>query len=136
IDQIVLRRADQAGMAYALRSGNDQFALSTVDGNGLTLLQELGNTVQLHTIPDARTANVLLRPADGVLANDDVRTAVAELIDRNKLIDKGAAGGPSASLRAEAQVLSPATPGYAATIPAGTGVPDVPRAEQSLNKAG
>lgn len=136
IDQIVLRRADEPSMRAALLSGNDQFVLSRTDGAGLNLLQQLGNTVQLQTIPDPRTADVLLRPANGLLVHDNVRAGVAALIDRNKLIDEGTSGGPSASLRADAQVVPPSAPGYAATIPGGIGVPDPGRAEQLLGSAG
>ncbi|MFD2419214.1 ABC transporter family substrate-binding protein [Amycolatopsis pigmentata] len=136
IDQIVLRRADQPGLRTALASGNDQFVLSRTDSTGINLFHQLGNSVQLHTIPVARMADVLLRPANGVLANDDVRAGIAALIDRSKLIDEGTSGGPSSSLRADAQVIPPSEPGYAATIPSGVGVPDPAKAEQLLNHAG
>lgn len=136
IDQIVLRRADEPGLRAALSSGNDQFVLSRTDSTGLNLLHELGNSVQVHTIPVARTADVLLRPANGVLSNDDVRAGIFALIDRAKLIDEGTSGGPSSSLRADAQVIPPSEPGYAATIPAGVGAPDPAKAEQLLNRAG
>lgn len=136
IDQIVLRSADAPGMRAALLSGNDQFVLSRTDGAGLNLLQQLGNTVQLQTVPDARTADVLLRPGNGLLADDNVRAGVAALIDRNKLIDEGTSGGPSAGLRADAQVTPPSAPGYAPTIPEGIGAPDPGKAEQLLNSAG
>ncbi|HKS44730.1 MAG TPA: ABC transporter family substrate-binding protein [Amycolatopsis sp.] len=136
IDQIVLRRADEASMRAALLSGNDQFVLSRTDGTGLNLLRELGNTAQLHTIANPRVADVLLRPANGVLINDQVRAGVAALLDRAKLIDAGTSGGPSASLRADAQVIPPSAPGYAPTVPAGTGVPDPVKAEQVLTSAG
>jgi ABC-type transport system substrate-binding protein len=136
IDQIVLRRADQAGLRAALASGNDQFVLSRIDGAGMNLLHQLGNSVQLHTIPLARMADVLLRPANGVLANDDVRAGIAALIDRGKLIDEGTSGGPASSLRADAQVIPPSELGYLPTIPPGAGVPDPAKAEQLLNRAG
>lgn len=136
IDQIVLRRADEPSMRAALLSGNDQFALSRTDSTGLTLLQQLGNAVQLQTIPDPRTADILLRPANGVLANDNVRAGIAALIDRNKLIDEGTDGGPSAGLRADAEVIPPSMPGYAPTIPADIGAPDPAKAEQLLTSAG
>jgi ABC-type transport system substrate-binding protein len=136
VDQIVLRRADEAGMASALRSGNDQFVMSRTDSTGLTLLQELGSSVELHTVPSPRVADVLLRPANGSLVNDQVRTAVADLIDRNKLIDVGTSGGPSAALRADAQVLPPSTPGFAPTIPANASTANPAEAETLLKNAG
>ncbi|WP_435159049.1 ABC transporter family substrate-binding protein [Amycolatopsis sacchari] len=136
VDQIVLRRSDEAGLAAALRSGNEQFVLSRTDATGLKLLQDLGAGVRLHTVPSPRVADVLLRPANGVLVNDNVRAGVAALLDRNKLIDEGAAGGPSAGLRADAEVLAPAMPGYTATIPANVSTPDPGTADQLLRSAG
>ena len=136
VDQLVLRRSDATGLAGALRSGNDQFVLSRADGASLAQLQALGPSVQLQTVASPRMAEVLLRPANGALVDDEVREAVAALVDRNKLIDEGADGGPSAQLRAEAQVLAPSEPGYAPTIPAGYGTPDPVRAEALLTDAG
>jgi len=136
IDQIVLRRSDQPGMVAALRSGNDQFVMSRTDGGTLKLLQELGSGVQLHTVASPRVVDLLLRPANGPLVDDDVRAAVDALIDRNKLIDEGTAGGPSAGLRADAQVLPPSASGYTATIPANASAPDPAAAEALLKGAG
>ena len=136
VDQIVLRRSDAAGLAGALRSGNDQFVMSRTDSAGLNQFQALGPTVGLHTVPSPRLAEVLLRPANGPLVDDRVREAVSAFIDRNKLIDEGTGGGPSAGLRADAQVLPPSQAGYASTIPAGYGVPDPARAESLLTGAG
>lgn len=136
VDQLVLRRADEPGMAAALRSGNDQFAMSRTDATGLKLLRDLGDLVTLHTVPGPRVAQVLLRPAGGPLTDDGVRAGVAALIDRNKLIDEGTAGGPSAGLRADAQVLPPSAQGYAATIPAGIASPNPGEAERLLKAAG
>ncbi|WAL66745.1 ABC transporter family substrate-binding protein [Amycolatopsis cynarae] len=136
VDQLVLRRADGAGMAAALRSGNDQFVMSRTDSTGLKLLQDLGELVTLHTVPGPRVAQVLLRPAGGPLTNDGVRAGVAALIDRNKLIDKGTAGGPSAGLRADAQVLPPSAQGYAVTIPPSIASANPGEAERLLKAAG
>ncbi|HVV10926.1 ABC transporter family substrate-binding protein [Amycolatopsis sp.] len=136
VDQIVLRRSDQAGLATALRSGNDQFAMSRTDSVGLQQLQALGPSVQLSTVASPRVASVLLRPANGALVDNDVRAGVAALIDRNKLIDEGTGGGPSAGLRADAQVLPPSENGYAATIPANASTPDPAAAEALLKSAG
>ncbi|WP_210718261.1 ABC transporter family substrate-binding protein [Amycolatopsis acididurans] len=136
VDQIVLRRSDQPGMVAALRSGNDQFVMSRTDATSLKLLQELGSGVQLSTVPSPRVVDLLLRPANGPLVDDNVRAGIAALIDRNKLIDEGAAGGPSAGLRADAQVLPPSEPGYAATIPPNASAPDPATAEARLKSAG
>ncbi|KAA9162400.1 ABC transporter family substrate-binding protein [Amycolatopsis acidicola] len=136
VDQIVLRRSDQAGLATALRSGNDQFVMSRTDSVGLQQLQALGSSVQLSTVASPRVASVLLRPANGPLVDNDVRAGVAALIDRNKLIDEGTNGGPSAGLRADAQVLPPSESGYTATIPANASAPDPAAAEALLKSAG
>nr|WP_235022846.1 ABC transporter family substrate-binding protein [Amycolatopsis alkalitolerans] len=136
VDQIVLRRSDEAGLATALHSGNEQFVVSRTDATGLKLLQDIGAGVQVHTVPSPRVADVLLRPVNGVLTDDDVRAGVAALIDRNKLIDEGTGGGPSAGLRADAQVLAPAVPGYAGTIPGDGSAPDQAKAASLLQKAG
>ncbi len=138
VDRIVLRRIDQAGMAAALRSGNDQFAMGRTDATALRQLGELGPGVRLHTVAAPKVADLLLRPV-GVLADAQVRAGVAALIDRSKLIDKGVAGGPSATLRADAQVLPPSgVPGYAPTIPAAgaPGKPDPQKAQELLTAAG
>ncbi|WP_020670484.1 ABC transporter family substrate-binding protein [Amycolatopsis nigrescens] len=136
IDRLVLRRTDQPGMVAALRSGNDQFGVARTDETGLKLLGELGQAVRLHTLAQPRTANVLLRPS-GSLTDDRVRAGVAALLDRGKLIAEGAAGGPSATLRADAQVLPPSDAGYKPTLPAGElAAPDQQKAEQLFASAG
>lgn len=138
VDQIVLRRTDQAGMVDALRSGNDQFALYRTDETGLKRLSELGTAVRLHTIPRPYVAEVLLRPAGGVLTDERTRAGISALIDRKQLIDEGVKGGPSATLHADAQVLAPSMPGYAPTVPAAgaPGTPDPQRAQDQLTAAG
>lgn len=136
VDQIVLRRSDGAGLATALRSGNEQFVISRTDATGLKLLQDIGTSVQLHTVPSPRVADVLLRPANGALVNNDVRAGVAALIDRNKLIDEGTSGGPSVGLRADAEVLAPSVTGYTPTIPANVSAPDPTTADALLRGAG
>lgn len=132
VDRLVLRRSDQPGMAAALRSGNDQFALARTDATGVQLFGELGPDVSLDTVARPETASVLLRPAGEPLSDDRVRSAVAALIDRDKLIDEGAQGGPSAELRADAQVRPPAAQGYAPTMPEDT--PPAVRSEQQAQR--
>jgi len=138
VDQLVLRRADQQGLAAALRSGNDQFALARADSTGLQLFGELGAGFDMHTLARPEVASVLLRPTGAALSDDRVRAGVAALLDRNKLIDEGTGGGPSAAMRADAQVLAPSLPGYAPTIPqAGPPTtPDATRAGELLSSAG
>ncbi|MFC4000367.1 ABC transporter family substrate-binding protein [Prauserella oleivorans] len=137
VDRIVLRRADQPGMAAALRSGTDQLALARTDATGMELLSGLGEDVELHTVARPYVATTLLRPV-GVLADDQVRAGVAALIDRDRLIEEGTRGGPSAGFRAGAHVLPPSDEDYAPTIPR-SGSPRQPqprKAERLLAAAG
>lgn len=136
VDQLVLRRSDQAGMVSALRSGNDQFALTRADASGQQAFAGLGDGFTQHTIPRPEVAEVLLRPVAGRMADDGVRAAIAALIDRAKLIDVGAAGGPSGTLRADAQVLPPSDPRYRPTVPSGRSAPRPDRAARLLSAAG
>ncbi|QRP50593.1 ABC transporter family substrate-binding protein [Amycolatopsis sp. FDAARGOS 1241] len=137
VDTLILRRSDPAGIATALRSGNDQFSLTRTDSGGLQLLTELGPAVKLTTVPRPMVATVLLRPVSAALSDKQVRQGVAALLDRGKLIAAGAMGGPSASLKADAQVIPPSGAGYAPTIPAGPpAAPDLAKAETSFKAAG
>lgn len=124
VDRLVLRSADQAGMAAALRNGNEQFAVARTDATGLNLFGELGDKVELHRLPRPRLASVLLRPVGTAMADDQVRAGIAGFLDREKLIEEGVDGGPSATLRSDAQVTPPSAPGYTPTLP-----PDAPIAE-------
>jgi ABC-type transport system substrate-binding protein len=54
-----------------------------------------------------------------------MRTAVAAVLDRASLIATGVGSGPSAALRADAEILAPSAPDYHPTAPA-TGVPVAP----------
>ncbi|HET6288329.1 MAG TPA: ABC transporter substrate-binding protein, partial [Amycolatopsis sp.] len=86
LDRIVLRAADQDGTLAALRSGNDQFAMTRTDGTGLKRLGELGSAVRLHTVARPTVAQLLLRPVSSTLSDSKVREGVTALIDRGKLI--------------------------------------------------
>ncbi|WP_209670646.1 ABC transporter family substrate-binding protein [Amycolatopsis magusensis] len=138
VDRLVLRRADQAGTAAALRSGTVQFSLSRTDSTGLKLLGELGESVRLHTVAKPRLATVLLRPTGAEFDDDRVRGAIAALLDRTKLIDEGTKGGASAQLRADSLLTPPSVPGYQPTIPASgaPGAPDPAKAGELLANAG
>jgi ABC-type transport system substrate-binding protein len=138
VDRLVFRSTDQPGLANALRSGTDQFVMARTDAGGVKLLSDLGSGVQLQTAASPRVAEVLLRPVSSELSNDNVRAAVAALIDRNKLIDAGTNGGPSTALHADAQVLPPSDPKYKATLPSSgsPAAPDVTKAAQLLTAAG
>lgn len=138
LDRIVLRAADQDGTLAALRSGNDQFAMTRTDGTGLKRLGELGSAVQLHTVARPTVAQILLRPVSSTLSDPNVREGVTALIDRGKLITEATDGGPSDKLRADAQVRVPSAPGFQPTIPA-PGPPsaaDPAKGEELLKSAG
>lgn len=136
VDQLVLRRSDQAGPAAALRKGNNQFALTRTDAASLAALRRLGDQVKLHTVDRPFVVEVLLRPSRGPLADDDVRAAVAALLDRPALIAIGTGGGPSSTRHADAQVLAPSEPSYRPTLPESRSVPDPERAAKLLEGAG
>ncbi|GAA3572089.1 ABC transporter family substrate-binding protein [Amycolatopsis ultiminotia] len=137
VDTLTLRRSDPSDIANALRIGNDQFSLTHPDSTGLQLLNELGPAIQLHTLPRPLTASVLLRPVSATLSDSRVRAGVTALLDRTKLINAGTKGGPSAALKADAQVLPPSAPDYAATIPAGPpAAPDPAKADEYFTAAG
>ncbi|WET83349.1 ABC transporter family substrate-binding protein [Amycolatopsis sp. QT-25] len=138
LDRIVLRAADQDGTLAALRSGNDQFAMTRTDGTGLKRLGELGSAVQLHTVARPTVAQLLLRPVSSTLSDSKVREGLTALIDRGKLITEATEGGPSGKLRADAQVRVPSAPGFRPTIPA-PGPPstaDPAKGEELLKAAG
>ncbi|MGH3515980.1 MAG: ABC transporter family substrate-binding protein [Haloechinothrix sp.] len=136
VDQLVLRRSDRTGLLAAVRSGNDQFALTRLDAAGVRAFGALGERTVQHTVVRPEVAEVLLRPVADGLADDDLRSGIAALLDREKLIDTGVAGGPSATLRADAVVLAPSEPGYSSTLPAArlSAAPD--RAARLLADAG
>ncbi|MGH3952403.1 MAG: ABC transporter family substrate-binding protein, partial [Pseudonocardiaceae bacterium] len=136
VDQIVLRRSDRPGMVAALRSGSDQFAVTGLDAASVRAFDRLGDRFEQHTVVRPVVAEVLLRPVPGRLADDDLRAGIAALIDREKLIDAGAAGGPSRTLRADAQVLPPSSPDYRPTVPEDRQGPQQARAAGLLIEAG
>jgi ABC-type transport system substrate-binding protein len=70
------------------------------------------------------------------MADVKVRHAIAAALDRNALIT-GTGNGPSAQARADAHVVPPSAPGYAATLPSGLlGPPDPAVVEALLTDAG
>jgi len=117
LDRIVLRRAEQAGLVDALDAGHDQMALVRTDSVGAKLLGELAPAVTTSTVARPSVTTVLLRPSSTQLADLPVRQALMALLDRAKLITVGTGNGPSAALRADAQVLAPTAPGYQPTMP-------------------
>lgn len=135
LDRIVLRRAEQDALADALDAGHDQMALVRTDSVGLNLIGGLAPAVTSATVPRPSVSTVLLRPAAPQLADLPVRQALIALLDRTQLVTVGTGNGPSAKLPANAQVLAPSMPGYAATAPADVAYAPA-RAETLLTGAG
>ncbi|HVK21217.1 MAG TPA: ABC transporter family substrate-binding protein [Actinokineospora sp.] len=134
LDRIVLRRGDTASIAGALKAGHIQLALTALDTEGIGTIGTLESAVTRTTVTRPMVATVLLRPVSPAMADSRIRAAVAAYIDRAAMVAVGTGGGAAASTQANAQVLAPTAPGYAATGP-GTG-PDPARAESLLAEAG
>lgn len=138
LERIVLRKSDYRGMVAALRSADDQVALLRADSIADTMLHELGNGVQLSTVPQGNLVQLLLRPASPRFVDTRVRGAVAAAIDRDALISVGTGNGPAAQFRADAHVLPPSRPGYQPTLPPGgpPARPDPATVDRLLGAAG
>jgi len=136
VDQLILRAVDSEGPAEELRNNNLQFSLTATDAGRMADLRALGKAVELHTVHRPQVAEIALRPVREPLADEQVREAIAALIDRDELIRIGTGGGPAEKLRADAQVLAPSQRAYRATLPADRGKPDPQRAESLLRQAG
>lgn len=136
-DRVVLRRTDPSALAGALRSGTDQLAVVGTDRKGRQRLADLGDDVSVSKVPRPYVVSTLLRPV-ATLADDQVREAVEALIDRDELIEAGAAGGPSGYNRAGAHVRAPSEEGHRPTL-AANGSPRHPqprKARTLLQQAG
>jgi ABC-type transport system substrate-binding protein len=116
LDKIVLRRAEQDTLIDALDQGHDQLALVGTDSVGAKTIGELAPAVASSTVARSSVTSVYLRPVRQ-LTDLPVRQALIAMLDRTQLITVGTGNGPSARYRADAQVLAPTEPGYAATIP-------------------
>ncbi|CAM3933083.1 ABC transporter family substrate-binding protein [Kibdelosporangium persicum] len=125
-DRVILRRADPAGLSDALRTGHDQLVVARTDAGGVAMLQALGDKVTVKAAPRPAVVSLFLRPAGTDLADDRVRTALVNLLDRDEVIRVGTGGGPS--VRADALVLAPSQAGYGPTGP----LAHDPAAAQSL----
>lgn len=137
LDRIILRRGDPAAVADALRAGHEQLALLQADAAGATMLTALGTGVSVHTVARSTVAALILRPLGPDLAAEGVRRALVALLDREPLIAIGTGNGPASRLRADAEVLAPAVPGYTPTVPAGPPVkPNRDLAAQLLTESG
>jgi ABC-type transport system substrate-binding protein len=132
-DRIVLRRADQPGLADALSTGHDQLVVARTNAAGAELLNGLGEKVKVQVTPRPSVVSVVLRPAGAVMQDERVRSALISLLDREALITAGTAGGPAAKLRADSLVLGPSQAGYAPTGPLPR---DPAAAQQQLTQAG
>lgn len=138
LDEVVLSKTDSHGISDALKSGADQLAYPNTTAAGLTLLQQLGGSVALDSVPQSQLATVILRPNSTELANPVVRSAVMAALDRNALISAGTGDGPASQSVANDLVLAPSMPGYAATMPATgqAGTPNPTAVGQLLTQAG
>nr|WP_184927704.1 ABC transporter family substrate-binding protein [Saccharothrix ecbatanensis] len=133
LDRLVLRRAGQHDTIEALNTGDDQVALLRADSIVTKDIAELAKTTPLSStvVPRPEVVQLLLRPASPRMQDVRVRTAVMNALDRDELIAIGARSGPSANLRADAQVIPPSKAGYTPTMPAKAGDP-----AQLLTEAG
>ncbi len=125
LDRLVLRRASHHDTVEALNTGDDQVALIRADAIATKDVEELAKTTSLATVvvPRPEVVQLLLRPASPRMQDVRVRTAVMNALNRDELIAAGTRSGPSANLRADAQVVPPSKPGYTATMPAKAGDP-------------
>ncbi|GAA4612788.1 ABC transporter substrate-binding protein [Saccharopolyspora hordei] len=137
-DRIVLRAIDKARQVEALRSGDSHLAVFGADTGTMQALRDLGDSVQLVTVPRPATVEVLVRPDSRALADVQARQAVLAALDRPALIEAGTGGGPAEQLQSHAQVLAPSEPGYVPTEPAGAfpAGPDPARVSALLERAG
>ncbi|WP_436493825.1 ABC transporter family substrate-binding protein [Actinokineospora sp. HUAS TT18] len=134
LDRIVLRRGDHDAIAAALKAGHGQLALTSLDTSGIGAIGALESAVTRQTVARPAVATVLLRPISPAMADSRIRAAVAAVVDRSALVKVGTGGGAAATMQANAQVLAPSVPGYAATGP-GVG-PDPAKAEALFTEAG
>jgi ABC-type transport system substrate-binding protein len=138
-DRIMFREGSDAAVVNALRTGGAQAALfGYPDAITELLLRDAGLPVTTTIVPQPIVASVLLRPGNGVLGDQRVRTAVAAALNRPELIATGVASGPSVPMRADSQVLAPSQPGYRPTRPAGgrPAAPDPETVRRLLTEAG
>jgi ABC-type transport system substrate-binding protein len=130
-DRVILRRADQAGLVDALRTGHDQLVVARTDEAGVAMLKTLGEKVTVKAAPRPAVIGLVLRQTGPDLQDERVRTALTHIIDRDAIIKAGTGGGPS--VRADALVLAPSQAGYASTGPQAH---DPAAAQQLLTQAG
>ncbi|HTK63183.1 MAG TPA: ABC transporter family substrate-binding protein [Pseudonocardia sp.] len=92
--------------------------------------------IRLQPVAQPVVVQLGMRTDSGVLSDERVRRAVAAMLNRDALIALGTDNGVG-GVRVDSQLLAPTTPGYRATIPAGSPAhPDPKLAEQLLTAAG
>jgi ABC-type transport system substrate-binding protein len=137
-DRIVLRRAELTGTVDALTAGHDQLSLTPLGSAGVIRFQGLTQPLTVTTVPRSTVVTVVLRPVGPDLSTQGVRLGIVAMLNREMLITTGTDNGPAAALRANAQVLAPSMPGYAASIPStiSPAKPDPDAASRLLSDAG
>jgi ABC-type transport system substrate-binding protein len=132
-ESVVLRRTDTPGLTDALRTGHDQLVVARTEQSGVSLFTALGDKVTVQSAPRPTVVTLLLRPAGQDLADERVRTAITQILDRDQLIKAGTGGGAAAAFKADSLVLAPSQAGYASTGPPAH---DSLAAQQTLTEAG
>ena len=136
LDRLVLRESDDPGLVRALRNRGDQLTLLSADAIAMSLLRDLDGSVATTVVPQPILASVVLRQDSDVLADANVREAVAMLLDRESLVLTGTGNGPAAALRATSHVWAPSTAAPATEQAAPFTSPDPERASRLLDAAG
>jgi ABC-type transport system substrate-binding protein len=131
LDQLVLRRLDDAPMAAGLASGDVDVALPEDDQNIRAAIGGVRPAPHTQPAPQPTVTQLGMRGDSGPLADPRARQAIGAIVDRDAV---RAAVAPGA-LAADAFGLAPSEPGYAATVPATVG-PDPVLAAQLLAAAG
>lgn len=133
LGSVTFRRTDTPGLIEALRTGHDQMAVTKTDQAALSQLAALGDKVTVQTAPRPTVLTLLLRPTSPALADERVRQALVQMLDRDTLLRVGTGGGAAANLRADSLTLAPSQAGYA---PTGPPAHDSLAAQQTLTQAG
>ncbi|KAA2264102.1 ABC transporter family substrate-binding protein [Solihabitans fulvus] len=138
LDRVVLRKADPRQTADALGNGDNQAAVVWADAIAVNLINSAKAPLTVKPVPRPEVARLVLRPVSPRLTDLRVRSAIVAALDRNSLIAVGTGNGPSAQLRADAQVAFPSRSGYAATIPQGAppAAQDLAAVDRLMTEAG
>lgn len=131
LDQLVLRRLSPTASASGLATGDVDLAMTASDEAARSALSGLSPPPRLQTAPQPTVTQLALRTDSGPLRSLQVRSAVADLVDREAI---RRAVAPE-SLPADALALAPSEPGYTATAPESVR-PDLTAAAALLSAAG